>query len=105
MGRKKCKHDNSKLMPFRTLEEDILLALRIGIPMPLIADLFNTSFSYVRSLAAKRRDKIPKVRRNILWELIQKEEPTYDPELEMQRGGSWNGAYPWQLRPGDFYED
>lgn len=103
MGRKGSKK-SLDVIPFRTLEEDIVLALKVGIPLPLIGDLFNTSFTYARSVSYKH--KLSSKRRNIIWDLCKKEEQsTYDLELEMQRGGTWNGKYPWQLRPGDYYED
>ena len=68
----------------RTLKEDVLLALRIGIPVPLIADIFHVSPVYVRSLIPRGG------REKIIVQLYRKEEESsYDPELEAQRSRNW----------------
>lgn len=77
MGRKSSKYSSIDF-PIRTLEDDIVLAMNIGIPLPLIADAFGLHPAKVRKIYEKSPKRKRGGRRKVMRKLWVAVEPHHD---------------------------
>lgn len=88
-------------------ERDVVLLARMGYSVRAIADLTCRPQFAVRDImrrlgltsASARKWMADEVKTSGVFAVIE------DLELEAQRGGTFYGGYPYEIRPGDYYEN